>query len=345
MNGIPPDSSCAFSRATTASRPAPISPRPTAERPVTEEVRRVERDHVPALLDHAIGPAGEVGHHGQPPADEDRQRVGPEHGLELGHRLVDAAVGQEAADRVAQAHERRLRVQLRAPAEARGRPRASCSRVPCAACRAGRASGPACRPAPGRAGRARCSARTPRAAARCRRSRGTSTAPPASRTPARSRGPARSPARSTPSPAPGRPAFPARSSTALRDRPRVPRRSTAGCGRVPVPAASSTRSRAAIAAAISSSSSEHVGQLAIVALAPEVTAVRGADTSWAVTRTRAPCAAHAAFEDVPTSSRAPASRTSSPIRPTANADVRAMTLSPGIRVSALMISSASPSQR
>ena len=31
---------------------------PDAERPVTEEVVGVERDHVPALLDHAIGPRG-----------------------------------------------------------------------------------------------------------------------------------------------------------------------------------------------------------------------------------------------------------------------------------------------
>ena len=69
------------------------------------------------------------------------------------------------------------------------------------------------------------------------------------------------------------------------------------------------------------------------------------ETSCAVTRTREPARRTLPSRMVATSSRAPASRTSSPMRPTANADVRAITRRPEIRVSASMISSASPSHR
>ena len=61
---------------------------PDAQRPVAEEVPGRERDHVPAFLDRAVGPAGQVGHDGRPPADEHRERVGPQHEVDFGQSLA-----------------------------------------------------------------------------------------------------------------------------------------------------------------------------------------------------------------------------------------------------------------
>ena len=68
-----------------------------------------------------------------------------------------------------------------------------------------------------------------------------------------------------------------------------------------------------------------------------------AEISWAVTRMRSPARRTLPSSTFVTPSASAMPRTSSFLPLNAKADVRAITLSPGIRVSSLMISSARPS--
>ncbi|HSL16789.1 MAG TPA: hypothetical protein VLB51_02690 [Methylomirabilota bacterium] len=61
---------------------------------VSEEMTRIERDHVAALVEHSLQVVAQVRDGAGPPADEQRQRVALEHCCDLGRGFGDATVGQ-----------------------------------------------------------------------------------------------------------------------------------------------------------------------------------------------------------------------------------------------------------
>jgi hypothetical protein len=95
VNGIPPD---------FAARAQSLQS--DAERPVTEEMGRVERDHVPALLDGPLRPTCQIGHHGEPPANKKREGITRQHAFNLRRRLIDTPAGKESANRMAKVDKR-----------------------------------------------------------------------------------------------------------------------------------------------------------------------------------------------------------------------------------------------